>query len=387
MSFWHNLPQPIIGLAPMDGVTDPAFRQIVATHGGPDVVFTEFTNVNDIFQNRQMGWDGFRYSECERPIVAQVYGKDPRRFYQAAHVVGELGFDGLDINMGCPSKSVASSGCGAALIRTPELALEIMAAATQGLQDWASGQNLWEAGLKPSVIETVREMNLVRTGNPIAVHRRSIPLSVKTRLGYEDNVIAEWSASLIQGAPEVISIHGRTLEQMYRGSADWDAITLATTLIRKHGIMVLGNGDVRSLREAASRVQTSGVHGVLIGRAALGNPWIFNGKDHVREAIRHGSTIPDEPAIPLAQRFQMTIHHAKLFENLNDLARFPRMRKTSGMVLRRISPCGSHARPDGPNDLCCRRTNRTSGILDPTGVPSAHGPGGLTIPHLILPQP
>jgi len=330
MSFWHNLPKPIIGLAPMDGVTDPAFRQIVATHGGPDVVFTEFTNVNDIVQNRQMGWDGLRYSEGERPIVAQIYGKDPRRFYQAAHVIGELGFDGLDINMGCPSKSVASSGCGAALIRTPELALEIMAAAKQGLQDWATGQDLWEVGLKPSVIETVHGMNRVRMGIPNALSRGPIPMSVKTRLGYDDNVITEWSASLIQGAPEVISIHGRTLEQMYRGSADWDAITQVSGLIRKHKILVLGNGDVRSLREAASRIQTSGVDGVLIGRAALGNPWIFNENECFRKAIEHGSEIPDKPALALAQRFRMIINHAKLFELQNDLARFPRMRKHLG---------------------------------------------------------
>jgi len=330
MSFWHNLSQPIFGLAPMDGVTDPAFRKIVATHGCPDVIFTEFTNVNDIFQNRQMGWDGLRYSDLERPIIAQVYGKDPHRFYQAAHVIAELGFDGLDINMGCPSKSVASSGCGAALIHTPELAQKIMAAAKKGLQDWAGGQNLWEAGLKPSVIETVREMNLIRTGSTLPVPRQTIPLSVKTRLGYEENVIAEWSASLMEGAPEVISIHGRTLEQMYRGSADWDAITKAAGLIQPQGILVLGNGDVRSLREAVSRMQTSGVNGVLMGRAALGNPWIFQEKECVRACLREGHAIPDALPISLAQRFRMIIDHAALFESLNDKIRFPRMRKHLG---------------------------------------------------------
>ena len=330
MSFWQTLPQPIIGLAPMDGVTDPAFRHIVAVHGRPDVIFTEFTNVNDIFQNREMGWDGFRYSECERPIVAQIYGKDPRRFYQAAHVIGELGFDGLDINMGCPSKSVASSGCGAALIRTPELALEIMAAAKQGLRDWASGQNLWEAGLKPCVIETVRAMNLARAGVPMALHRKPIPLSVKTRLGYEENVIAEWSATLIEGGPEVISIHGRTLEQMYRGAADWEAIAEAAALIQEQGIIVLGNGDVRNLQDAAARVQSSGVNGVLLGRAALGNPWVFQEKNQVRACIQEGRTIPESAPISLAQRFHMILEHASMFESLNEKFRFPRMRKHLG---------------------------------------------------------
>ena len=104
MSFWHHLPQPIIGLAPMDGVTDIAFRHVIATYGRPDVIFTEFTNVHDICQGRVMGWEPLRYTHGQHPIVAQLYGKEPLLFYQAAHVVSELGFDGLDINMGCPSK-------------------------------------------------------------------------------------------------------------------------------------------------------------------------------------------------------------------------------------------------------------------------------------------
>ena len=110
----------------MDGVTDSAFRYIVATYGKPDVVFTEFTNIHDICTGRLKALDSLRYSEVERPVIAQIYGKDPALFYQAAHVVCELGFDGLDINMGCPSKNVASSGSGAGLIRTPNLALELM---------------------------------------------------------------------------------------------------------------------------------------------------------------------------------------------------------------------------------------------------------------------
>ena len=126
MSFWHQLSQPIIGLAPMDGVTDSVFRRVVAEKGKPDVIFTEFTNVGDICRGRGADLDSLRYAEVERPIIAQLYGKDPELFFQAAHVVGALGFDGMDINMGCPSKNVASSGSGAALIRTPELALRII---------------------------------------------------------------------------------------------------------------------------------------------------------------------------------------------------------------------------------------------------------------------
>ena len=110
MSFWHDIPQPIIGLSPMDGVTDPAFRFIVASHGKPDVQFTEFINVDEVCHGGDAAWSQLRYDEIERPIVAQIYGADPDMFYQVAQVVCELGFDGVDINMGCPSKNVSARG-------------------------------------------------------------------------------------------------------------------------------------------------------------------------------------------------------------------------------------------------------------------------------------
>ena len=331
MSFWQSLPQPIVGLSPMDGVTDVAFRHIMATHGQPDVVFTEFTNIHDICHGSRMGWEPLRYSECERPIVAQLYGKDPSLFYKAAHVVAELGFDGLDINMGCPSKNVASSGSGAGLIRTPELALEIMDSAKQGIADWTNGQTLVELGIKKTAIEQAKERNTKRFFNQEPPSRTRIPLTVKTRLGYDSVIINEWSDCLAQGKPEVISIHGRTLQQMYRGEADWEAIASAAQIIKSHGILVLGNGDIRSLDEAVSRIQTSGVDGILIGRAAQGNPWIFKSKNLIRKAVANSSPMPlSEPVIPLEMRFEMMIEHATLFESFNESPRFPRMRKHLG---------------------------------------------------------
>ncbi|MEC9005795.1 MAG: tRNA-dihydrouridine synthase [Nitrospirota bacterium] len=331
MSFWQALPQPIVGLSPMDGVTDVTFRHIMATHGQPDVIFTEFTNIHDICHGSRMGWEPLRYSEYEHPIVAQLYGKDPSLFYRAAHIVAELGFDGLDINMGCPSKNVALSGSGAGLIRTPELALEIMDSARQGLTDWANGQTLAELGIKKAAIEQAKQRNTKRLFNQESPSRTQIPLTVKTRLGYDSVVIKEWSDCLAQGKPEVISIHGRTLQQMYRGEADWEAIASATQIIKSHGILVLGNGDIRSLDEAASRIQTSGVDGILIGRAAQGNPWIFKGKSLLRRAVANSSLMPlTEPEIPLEMRFEMMIEHATLFESFNESPRFPRMRKHLG---------------------------------------------------------
>lgn len=320
----------------MDGVTDITFRHVIASYGRPDVIFTEFTNVHDICQGRGMGWEPLRYTDGQRPIVAQLYGKEPLLFYRAAHVVSELGFDGLDINMGCPSKNVASSGCGAGLIRTPELALDIMAATERGLRDWADGQTLAEAGIKPGIVEKVR---MARAAKDQPSPRAALPLSVKTRLGYDSIVIKEWSTCLAEGRPQVMSIHGRTLKQMYRGDADWDAIAEATALIRQRGILVLGNGDIGSLNESIARICASGVDGILIGRAALGNPWIFHGKESIREAVRaradtqvrpcHQDPVP-KPAVSREDRFDMILKHAHTFERFHDAARFPRMRKHLG---------------------------------------------------------
>src|SRR5437867_11382025 len=156
MSFWHHIPQPIIGLSPMDGVTDPAFRFIVARHGKPDVQVTEFSNVDEVCHGGEAAWQQLQYAEIERPIVAQIYGADPDKFYQVAQVACELGFDGVDINMGCPSKNVSARGCGAALIRNPPLAREIIQSVHAGVTDWAAGHRIESIGLRPRVVERVR---------------------------------------------------------------------------------------------------------------------------------------------------------------------------------------------------------------------------------------
>jgi tRNA-dihydrouridine synthase len=330
-SFWQSLPQPIIGLSPMDGVTDSAFRHIVAVIGKPDVVFTEFTNVHDICSGHFKALDSLRYSPLEHPVVAQIYGKDPVLFYQATHIVCELGFDGLDINMGCPSKNVASSGSGAGLIRTPNLALELMDRVRTGIQDWGNGQSLTNLGLKSSALQAIAQLKAEHPELARRTIRSPIPLSVKTRLGYDCNIINEWSDCLIQGRPEVIAIHGRTLSQMYRGQSDWEAIALATQRIRKHGIVVLGNGDIQTLQEATVRIQESGVNGVLIGRGALGNPWIFQGIHQVRKAISTGSPLElRAPEPSLNEKFQAMINHAQCFEAIHGPERFVRMRKHLG---------------------------------------------------------
>src|SRR4026208_2161802 len=204
MNFWHNIAKPIIGLAPMDGVTDASFRHITAKHGGPDVTLTEFVNIQSALYSPHTLLKDFTYSAIERPIVAQIYGKTPELFYKVAHIVCELGFVGLDINMGCPAKKVAASGCGAALIRTPELARAIIRAARRGIQDWHCGQTLRDVGFDSAMIEQLQGANHERNDRSVNLERRLIPISVKTRLGYDRIVIEDWLATLLSEKPAAI---------------------------------------------------------------------------------------------------------------------------------------------------------------------------------------
>lgn len=330
MNFWKALPRPVLGLSPMDGVTDATFRRMVARLGKPDVTFTEFTHVHDVCRGPEFLLDSLIYHEDERPIVAQLYGKDPELFYQAAHAVCELGFDGLDINMGCPSRNVASSGSGAGLIRTPDLAHAIMRAARQGIADWAAGQTPEGAGIKPARAESIRRLN-ERRGCGTPPVRRAIPVSVKTRLGYDEIIVERWIEHLLIESPSVISLHGRTLQQMYRGEADWSAIARAARVVRGTGTMLFGNGDVQSLQEIVRRVRETGVDGVLVGRAALGAPWFFRGGEAVRRAVRTEEPAGTEPWQPsLAARFDILLEHAREFESHCGRDQFRRMRKHLG---------------------------------------------------------
>ncbi len=313
----------------MDGVTDAGFRSIVARQGKPDVIFTEFTHVHDVCRGPEHLLDTLIYSEIERPIVAQLYGNDPDLFYRAAYAVCELGFDGLDINMGCPSKSVASSGSGAGLIRTPELARAILRAAKRGIDDWASGRTLEQAGFQPEKVAAFRRLN-ERRGGQAQVERRSIPLSVKTRIGYDAVAVEPWLEQLAAEHPAAISLHGRTLKQMYRGSADWSAIARAVEIVGGAGILLFGNGDIQSLHEAAVRVRETGVDGVLVGRAVLGAPWFFQEKERARtfaQGTNEAEVGWDKQEVPLSRRFAVLLDHARQFEAFCGPNRFYRMRK------------------------------------------------------------
>jgi tRNA-dihydrouridine synthase len=328
MNFWPEISKPIIGISPMDGITDASFRYMTAKHGGPDVTLTEFVNIQSAFYSPHTLLKDFTYVDSERPVVAQIYGKTPELFYRVAHIVCEMGFDGLDINMGCPARKVAAAGCGAALIRAPSSAREIIRAVKRGIKDWYEGRTLNDAGLGDGIIEEIKLANGRRAGHETPRQRRIIPVSVKTRLGYDRNVIDEWLPTLLEERLAAISLHGRTLEQGYKGEADWDAIGRAVEIAKGSSTLILGNGDVHDLRDAYRRARETRVDGVLIGRGAQGNPWLFRDKESVKQALRTNSALAIESTpVSLAERFQVIVEHSEHFENFCGPSRFMAMRK------------------------------------------------------------
>ncbi|GHO43140.1 tRNA dihydrouridine synthase [Ktedonospora formicarum] len=339
-SFWNTIQKPIIALAPMDGVTDAPCRTMHGLYGKPDIVLTEFTNVEGLWRGSDRIFRDFLYTPAERPVVAQIFGCKPEYFYRAAHVVCELGFDGVDINMGCPASKVANKGGGAALIRVPDIAKAIIRATQDGVRDWANGQTLEELGMEPERIKHIRQMNLDREqiwGESLPSERRLLPVSVKTRLGYDSITITDWIKDLLEMDLANISLHGRTLAQHYKGEANWDAIAQAAEIVRQTDTLILGNGDIHTLYDAARRIRETGVHGVLIGRASFGNPWLFQNKPRLKDIINNGieptpENLPD--VMPSREeRLRMALEHARVHARLKGEEHFVELRKHMGWYL------------------------------------------------------
>jgi tRNA-dihydrouridine synthase B len=318
-SFWQQLSLPIIGLSPMDGVTDQPYRFIQKKYGSPVVLYTEFTSVEGVCHGALKLLEDFLYDETQRPVVAQIYGTTPASFRQTAILLCELGFDGIDINMGCPAKNVAHSGAGAALIKTPHLAQEIVRETKAGVTDWLNGISTKNC---PDISEKIREEVQKRhqlLPQPFQA-RRPIPVSVKTRIGYDQPVIHDWISTLLETEPEVIALHGRTLTQHYSGEASWENIAKATQLTKSSKTLLLGNGDIKSRADAHEKITTYQTDGALIGRASFGNPFVFTQTPPTPELL-----------LPIA------LEHAKLFEQIyqnKEKYSFMPMRKHLGWYVR-----------------------------------------------------
>ena len=298
----------------MNGITDHPFRHIQKKYGRPAVLYTEFTSVTGSFTRDGRLLQDFRYDETQRPIVGQIFGRSPDHFRQMAILLCQLGFDGVDINMGCPTRSVAHSGAGAALIKTPELAQEIIRAVKTGIYEWYNGATVRDCAGTPMFIKRLVEQRAAEL--PPEMHRRRlIPVSIKTRVGYEVPEVENWIPRLLELEPAAIAVHGRTLRQAYGGLADWDKIAQAAALARGSGVAILGNGDVQSWREAQQRTAECGLDGVLIGRAACGNPFVFEPLGEGGSPVR-----VLDVAVEHVQRYEAAFVHLPYYH-------FPAMRK------------------------------------------------------------
>lgn len=323
MNFWRQLKkdkQPFFCVAPMADVTDAAFRRLLVKYGKPDVVWTEFVSANGLMSaGRDVLKRDLDYTEAERPIVAQLFSSDPEKMEGAVRLCVELGFDGIDINMGCPDKTIEKQGAGAAMIKDPEKALAVIAAALRGAQKGAQ-----------------------KNGS-------ALPVSVKTRVGYNAVQLDEWIPLLLSSGISALTIHARTRKELSNVPAHWDYIKKVVTLRDRLApdVVIIGNGDVTSLADARAKAKASGCDGIMIGRALFGNPWFF---DSTREMI---ATLPKKRAwwirktwlrtlfdtkrkaaqstakpITPAERLRVMCEHAQLFETLlGDIKSFAIMKK------------------------------------------------------------
>jgi len=273
MGFWENIikkKKPFFVLAPMADVTDVAFRIIIAKYsrhensigfissfknneagaclakltersGGPDVFWTEFVSADGLQSaGREKLLIDLAFEKDQHPIVAQIFGSNEENMERTARLCAKLGFDGIDINMGCPDKSIMKQGCGAGHIQNPEHAIKIIEAVKRGARD--------------------------------------LPVSVKTRLGFNKNEIDTWIPKILSAGIAVLTIHGRTKKDMSKVPARWDDIKKVVDLVRASGLktLVIGNGDVLSLEDGRAKAEQSGVDGLMLGRAIFGNPWLFD---------------------------------------------------------------------------------------------------------------
>jgi len=287
-SFWHTLPKPFFVQAPMEDVTDAAFRALIARYSSPDiprVMFTEFTSADGLVLAPEEGKEKLLkkllYSEVERPIVAQLFTAVPERMEAAARLVADLGFDGIDINMGCPDRAVEKSGCGAALIKNPSLARELIRAAKKS----------------------------------------GLPVSVKTRIGYNTDELDAWLPQLLAEEPAAITIHARTRKEMSDVPARWDTVARAVEIRNQcQGdalplTAIVGNGDVKDIADARAKAAEAKCDGVMLGRAVFGNPWLFQCSQE------HQNKEPKE-------RMQALSEHLALFaELLGDSVNYATMKK------------------------------------------------------------
>ena len=265
MNFWKKLKKPFFCLAPMADVTDCAFREIIAKYGKPDVFWTEFVSADGLASAGQKKLlIDLKFSKKEHPIVAQIFGSNSENIRRAAALCQKLGFDGVDLNMGCPDRSIEKQNSGASMMKNPSKAAEIIAAA--------------------------------KSGAP------KLPISVKTRIGYNKNEIETWISFLLEQNISVLTVHLRTRKEMSKVPAHWDLLPKIIEIRNKisPNTLIIGNGDVVDLKDAKNKAKESKCDGIMLGRAIFGTPDIFKKNNSISKDI--------------SKKLKILIEHTKLFE-------------------------------------------------------------------------
>jgi len=285
-NIWTKLKKPFFCLAPMEDVTDSAFRQMVTKLGKPDIFFTEFLNTDALnSEGAQRVIHRFVYKKNEHPIIAQIWGKNPENYMKAVKVIKEMGFDGVDINMACPVKKIIKQGSCSGLINNHSLAKELIQATQETAKD--------------------------------------LPISVKTRIGYDKIQTEEWIDFLLSMNLDAITIHGRTKKDLYKNPANWEEIGKAVEIRnqKKSKTLIIGNGDIKSKQEGLKKVEKYGVDGVMIGRGILNNLFLFKDKDF--------------SALPLSKKLKLAQKHFKIYQRTwGETKKFANFKKYFSIYIR-----------------------------------------------------
>jgi tRNA-dihydrouridine synthase len=246
-NIWQSLPKPIFCLAPMFGVTDSAFRQLLAQVGKPDLMFTEFANVQALYSPDNTAIQQLAYTAAEQPLIAQIWGLDPELFEAAAGLLVQLGFSGIDLNFACPKREVTKKGCGAAMTENQALAGQIIKATLKGA-------------------------------------RGKLPVSVKTRLGLKTIQTEPWIKFLLGFDLAAITLHGRTAKEMSEAPVHWDELGKAVALrnqLKSKTVMII-NGDLFTRKIALAKIKLTGADGAMIGRGVFRDPYVFSKKESIK---------------------------------------------------------------------------------------------------------
>jgi tRNA-dihydrouridine synthase len=265
MNALQSLPRPFFVLAPMDDVTDTVFRQIVAGCARPDLFFTEFVNVDGLqSEGRDRLLKRIQFTPTEQPLIAQIWGKDPENYRKTAAELVDMGFVGIDINMGCPIKAVVNNGCCSALINNRELAVQIIKATQEG----AAGR---------------------------------VPVSVKTRLGY-GTIDLTWHKLLLEQKLDMLTIHGRTRSELSQVPVHWDEVNQIREMRDEIApdTLIVGNGDILSRQEGLELAEKYRLDGVMIGRGVFQDPFVFAANSPWPEYTKE-------------QKVALYAHHVQLF--------------------------------------------------------------------------